>query len=80
MSIIARNVLLIVGIIICAFAAGDDPVVDTSQLDHFPRSHTVAVEVHESGGHLGFVSRRNDLGDRRWLDWRIVPWIRGVAF
>ena len=38
-----------------------------------PWIETVAVP---RGGHLGFLAARNGDADFRWLDWRILDWLR----
>ena len=56
--------------------AADDPLVP---LDCFPRANlspSTSVHVSRHGGHLGFVSAHGQDADRRWMDWRIVDWVR----
>lgn len=55
-------------------AAQDDPLVPVASLDPLSECPMVQLEIAPSGGHLGFVSRREG-ADRRWLDWRIVTWV-----
>ncbi|WP_166827932.1 YheT family hydrolase [Thalassoroseus pseudoceratinae] len=52
----------------------DDPIVPVSLFDRYQRSSSVHVHVTRGGGHLGFLSRSNDDGDFRWMEWRIVEW------
>ena len=56
-------------------AARDDPVVSFRTIEESPRSPHVELLVTDSGGHLGFLGRRRDVPDRRWLDQQIVKWI-----
>jgi predicted alpha/beta-fold hydrolase len=60
-------------------AAKDDPVVPYEPLAQARRSDAVEVVITRHGGHLGYVGRRNDDPDRRWLDWRVVEWVARVA-
>ena len=56
-------------------AAADDPLVSTEpfgQLD-LPPSVTLCLTRH--GGHLGFIARRSNDADRRWMDWRVMEWL-----
>lgn len=55
--------------------AEDDPVVPIEPL--FDSLHGSSVEsiTTKHGGHLGFLSARNDDPDLRWLDWRIIDWL-----
>ncbi len=56
-------------------AARDDPMVPISSIEGFPRSASVELFVTDSGGHLGYLSPRGLVSDRRWLDQRIVEWV-----
>lgn len=53
-------------------AAADDPLVPSATFAQFELSQAVELHVAQSGGHLGFIGRRGDDPDQRWLDWRIV--------
>jgi predicted alpha/beta-fold hydrolase len=55
--------------------AEDDPFipVEPFRTVKFPRS--LALELIPGGGHLGYLSRRRWMGDRRWLDGRLVAWL-----
>lgn len=55
--------------------SADDPVVPIDPLLESPRSSSVEVITTKHGGHLGFLSSRNDDPDFRWLDWRIIDWL-----
>lgn len=53
----------------------DDPVVPIDPLlNALPGSSLEAITT-KHGGHLGFLSARNDDPDFRWLDWRIIDWL-----
>jgi predicted alpha/beta-fold hydrolase len=56
-------------------AAQDDPIVPTAPLFDYPHGDGIDVVVAPSGGHLGFIARRNGDPDGRWLDWRIIDWV-----
>ena len=56
-------------------AAEDDPIVPHEIFHKTPRSPQVRLHVTETGGHLGFVSRRGVDDDRRWMEWRVVDWV-----
>ncbi|HVC95274.1 MAG TPA: alpha/beta fold hydrolase [Pirellulales bacterium] len=64
---IRRPVLLI--------ASRDDPLVPSVSLEALDMPAAVRLYLTDSGGHLGFVGRRGQDPDRRWLDWRIVEWV-----
>ncbi|HEX7448613.1 MAG TPA: alpha/beta fold hydrolase [Pirellulales bacterium] len=55
-------------------ASRDDPLVPAASLELLRECPAVRLEIVASGGHLGFVGRRQG-ADRRWLDWRIVEWV-----
>jgi predicted alpha/beta-fold hydrolase len=55
-------------------AAADDPLVPRQTLTDLRLSKAVKLHLAPSGGHLGFIGRRNDDPDRRWMDWRVVEW------
>ena len=56
-------------------AAADDPMIPASSFSNLALSPSVHLHLSPSGGHLGFIARRGQDPDRRWLDWRIVDWI-----
>lgn len=62
-------------------ASADDPIVPTAPLLAYPRGESVEVIIAEGGGHLGFIgdTRVTLDPDYRWLDWRIIDWVEGVA-
>lgn len=55
--------------------AADDPIVPAEPLVCFARATRVEVQVTKNGGHLGFVGRRGQDPDRRWIDWRVIDWV-----
>jgi uncharacterized protein len=59
-------------------AAADDPLIPGKVFADLPRSSAVTLHVARSGGHLGFIGRRNGDPDRRWMDWRVVEWAVGA--
>ena len=60
-------------------AANDDPLVHSSTYDDLVVPRSVKLQVHRSGGHLGFISRRKEVGDRHWMDRRAVEWAMGAT-
>jgi hypothetical protein len=58
------------------FAAVDDPIVPIAPFIDLPLGDFASLVITESGGHLGYVARRGIDPDRRWLDWRILDWLR----
>jgi len=55
--------------------ADDDSVVPYEIFSHHPRSSSLQLEVTRGGGHLGFITSREIVPDRRWMDYRVVRWI-----
>lgn len=53
----------------------DDPFIpaETFRMVQFPDG--LALELIESGGHLGYISRSRGTGDHRWLDVRLSAWL-----
>ena len=64
-----------VGVPTLIIAAADDPIIPVEPLWRTERSDHVELLVTSRGGHLGYVGRRNQDPDRRWLDWRIIDWL-----
>jgi predicted alpha/beta-fold hydrolase len=58
-------------------AAVDDPLVPSDVYAGLRLSDAVTLRVVQSGGHLGFIGRRNGDPDRHWMDWRVVNWVTG---
>lgn len=59
-------------------SAEDDPIVPAAMYQQAPRSGRVRLYLTRHGGHLGYVGRPSEDPDYRWLDWRIVQWVRQV--
>ena len=53
----------------------DDPIVPHAVFANTPRSPSVQVHLAQTGGHMGYVSRRGLEEDCRWMEWRIVDWV-----
>jgi len=53
-------------------AAADDPLVPGEMFAALALPSAVTLHLARSGGHLGFIGRRNGDPDRRWMDWRVV--------
>lgn len=53
----------------------DDPFVPVEPLLEARRSDAIRLVLTDHGGHLGYIARRGDDPDRRWMDWRLVEWI-----
>jgi hypothetical protein len=53
----------------------DDPFIPTEPFLESVFPPQLALELIPSGGHLGYLSSKTWLGDRRWLDARIVAWL-----
>lgn len=59
-------------------AAADDPLIPAGVFRATQASSSVDVRVAAGGGHLGFVARKDEDPDRRWIDWRVVDWVTGA--
>jgi predicted alpha/beta-fold hydrolase len=55
-------------------AAADDPLIPGEVFSRLAVPPAVTMVLTGSGGHLGFIGRRNGDPDRRWMDWRVVEW------
>ena len=53
----------------------DDPIVPVEPLFDSLHSSSIETITTHHGGHLGFLSRRHEDADFRWLDWRILDWL-----
>ena len=66
-------------------AAENDPLVPASMFAGVASSSAetscsvVSLQLIAGGGHLGFISNGRQDADRRWLDWRLVEWIRAAG-
>jgi hypothetical protein len=54
-----------------------DPMVPFHSIEAPERSPAVRLLATQGAGHLGFLGRRGNDPDRRWLDWRLVEWTTG---
>lgn len=57
--------------------ARDDPFIPCELFDDIRFPPSLALELIVSGGHLGYLSRTTCGVDHRWLDGRLVSWLRG---
>lgn len=57
-------------------SASDDPLIPTSVIEKASWPDHVRVTITNGGGHLGFIGRGGIDPTRRWLDWRVVDWVR----
>ena len=55
--------------------AADDPFIPVEPFLAITFPSQLALELIPHGGHLGYFSRPDATGDRRWLDARIVAWL-----
>jgi len=55
--------------------AADDPFIPVEPFLGIPFPPQLALELNQTGGHLGYMSRSHWGGDRRWLDSRIACWL-----
>ena len=56
--------------------AEDDPMIPVSIFEGANFSTSTELLITPSGGHLGYFGVSGIDPDRRWMDWRIVNWIR----
>jgi predicted alpha/beta-fold hydrolase len=59
-------------------AAADDPMIPARLFDGIVWPSCVQFYLAAGGGHLGFIGRRGVDSDCRWMDWRVVDWIRSL--
>jgi uncharacterized protein len=57
-------------------AAEDDPLVTIACFEGLRPPPNVILHITRHGGHLGFIGKSGIDPDRRWMDWRIVDWVR----
>ena len=55
--------------------AEDDPIVPPDAFRELPKVEGVTVHIASSGGHLGYLGRKQSDPDRRWMDWRVIQWL-----
>ena len=60
--------------------AKDDPFVPGRVFDQVKMSEKVILHKPKKGGHMGYIARHvTPLGDRRWMDYVILEWIREMC-
>lgn len=57
-------------------AAADDPLIPVNAFQALQYPPHVTLQVARSGGHMGFIARQGIDPDRRWMDWRVVDWVK----
>lgn len=55
--------------------SNDDPIVPIQMYDDRTHSPFITKLVSNGGGHLGYIAKKSNDPDRRWMDWRIVEWV-----
>lgn len=60
-------------------AAADDPMIPARLFDNLAWPPCVQFHLAPGGGHLGFIGRRGVDADCRWMDWRVVEWIKSLS-
>ncbi len=53
----------------------DDPLIPSDSFKQLQLPANVQVYLAPSGGHMGYIARRNLDPDRHWMDWRVVDWL-----
>ena len=60
--------------------AEDDPFVPCKIFDQVEMSERVTLHKLKKGGHMGYIARHvTPHGDRRWMDYAILEWIRELC-
>ena len=60
--------------------AEDDPFVPCKKFDQVEMSERVTLHKPKKGGHMGYIARHvTPHGDRRWMDYAILEWIRELC-
>jgi predicted alpha/beta-fold hydrolase len=59
-------------------AAHDDPMIPGHTFEDVSVSSSTHLALVNGGGHLGFIGRTGLDPDRRWMDWRLVEWVKHV--
>jgi len=60
-------------------AAANDPLIPSESFESLTVPASVKLHLTRCGGHLGFIGRRGPDPDRRWMDWRVVDWMRPLS-
>jgi predicted alpha/beta-fold hydrolase len=55
--------------------AADDPFIPSEPFLRARFPSTLRFELTRHGGHLGYISRSRQPGNRRWLDGRMIAWL-----
>ena len=56
-------------------ASDDDPLIPVGMFERARYSPSTHLTITPSGGHLGFLARKGEDPDRRWMDWRVLDWV-----
>lgn len=75
----SNTVLARISVPTLIITAASDPIVPVGSFERASFSPTTQLAIAPCGGHLGFISARGLDADRRWIDWRIVSWVRSRA-
>ena len=60
-------------------SAEDDPFVPGHLFGQVALSEKISLHIPAKGGHMGYISRHaTPHGDRRWMDYAVLEWIREV--
>jgi hypothetical protein len=59
-------------------AADDDPLITVEQFRGLRTGPAVQLHITRGGGHMGFVAAAGPDPDRRWLDWRVMEWLKSA--
>jgi predicted alpha/beta-fold hydrolase len=54
----------------------DDPIVPADSFERLSYPDCVHLRLMSAGGHMGFFGRPGSDPDRRWMDWRVVDWVK----
>ncbi len=60
-------------------ASADDPLVPSTIYERYPMSSAITLHMAQHGGHLGFVGQSGVDPDCRWMDWRIVDFVKHIG-
>jgi predicted alpha/beta-fold hydrolase len=72
----ARRVVPNIRVQTLILTAVDDPIIPASGFEQINYPDCVHVRMASAGGHMGFFSRAGLDPDRRWMDWRVVDWVK----
>jgi len=58
----------------------DDPFVPPEVFENVSMNSNVSLYQPYGGGHMGYISKHlTPHGDRRWMDYALLEWIRGIC-